>query len=272
MPITHKPSYNYGLRWHPWFSSRTLASLIADLDVDPVHVDVRFAASSLVAPGLVDEISRCYCTNNGDSLASGTMASGEIAGGNFAERLSIVKRAEITELLLKPFLLRSLVYAIRKVGANLSSTSLTANVPSALTRCALLYNLSSRNLWFSFLYRRQILMIISVCLLHDGIGWFVASRLEIVWLSFNLMTIAARVCIVTYVAIDYWYSNYPRIIREHRTAAFDSERASTFHREISQSRPRYLVHMNAHTTAISNCKQYGIMLLIAHETNSKKKK
>lgn len=245
MPITHEPSYNYGLRWHPWFSSRTLAPLIADLDVDPVHVDIRFAVSSLAAPGPVDEISRCYCTNNGDSHLRDNGEWGNCWRkfcGTFINRETCWNYGAAPKAVWGQFPLRSRVYAIREVGANLSSTSPTANVPSALTRCALLYNLSSRNLRFSFLYRRQILMSISVCLLHDGIG-FATSHLEIVWLSFNLMTIAARVCIVTYVAIDYWYSNYPRIIREHRIAAFDSERVSTFHREISQSRPRYLAWM-----------------------------
>lgn len=47
-------------------------------------------------------------------LASGTMASGEIAGGNFAERLSIAKRAEITKPFLK--LVRGHSLSVQKYG------------------------------------------------------------------------------------------------------------------------------------------------------------
>lgn len=87
-------------------------------------------------------------------LTSGTMASGEIAGGNFAERLSIAKCAEITKPFLKPFeaIPSPFTSTVREVGANLSSTSPTANVPSALTRRALLYNLSLEKISNSLSY------------------------------------------------------------------------------------------------------------------------
>lgn len=76
-------------------------------------------------------------------------ASGKIAGGNFAERLSIAKRAEITGAVPKAQFSLRFTSTLGEVGANLSSTSPTANVPSALTRCALLYNLSLENFRFS---------------------------------------------------------------------------------------------------------------------------
>lgn len=53
-------------------------SLVADLDVDHVHVDVRFAVSSLAAPDTIDEISRCHWTNNGDSRLEEQWRAGKL--------------------------------------------------------------------------------------------------------------------------------------------------------------------------------------------------
>lgn len=183
----HGPTYNHRLQWHPWFSSRTLVTLLSHCRpwYDPIHV-IRFAASSLAAAGPErDEISRCRRTNNDRRLFSprGQWWLGKLWRkfcGTLINRKTCWNYVRVSKspgaVFLRSTVKLRLIYLLL--------CWLRANVRSASMRNALLHNLSPREFPIS-LHKLQTLMNVSV---HYTLwsrrieSWFAAPHLK----SFNL--------------------------------------------------------------------------------------